>query len=185
MEIKGTALVSTKDFIEKKFGDDGYKKWLTELPEKTAKIYSESILLSQWYPLKESLIEPSQVMCDMFFKSDVKGAWEAGRHSADFSLKGIYRIFVKMGSPQFIAQRASVILPLFYKPSKMSAEMLGNTTCSIKIHEFSDICDIIENRIGGWIEMALELSGGKSRGVEITKSLTSGHEYTEFIVNFE
>jgi hypothetical protein len=96
MEVKGAALVSTKDFIYKKFGDDGFKKWLTELPENIAKIYFDSILLSKWYPLKESLTEPTQVMCDMFYNSDVKGAWETGRHSADYSLKGIYRIFVKI-----------------------------------------------------------------------------------------
>ena len=185
MEVKGAALVSTKDFIYKKFGDDGFKKWLTELPENIAKIYFDSILLSKWYPLKESLTEPTQVMCDMFYNSDVKGAWETGRHSADYSLKGIYRIFVKMGSPQFIAQKASIILPLFYKPSKMSAEMLSDKSGSIKIHEFSNICDIIENRIGGWIEMALELSGCKLESFKITKSLTAGDEFTEFIVSWK
>lgn len=185
MEIKGSALISTKDFIKKNFGDDGYEKWLTELSENTAKIYSGSILLSKWYPLKEGLIEPSRVMCNMFFKSDVKGAWQAGRHSADYSLKGIYRLFVKMGSPQFIVKKASLILPLFYKPSKMSAEMLSDKSCSVRIHEFPDICDIIENRVGGWIEMALELSGSKSNSVKITKSLTSGDEITEFIVSWK
>jgi len=185
MEVKGAALVSTNDFIKKKFGDDGYKKWLTELPENIAKMYSGPIWLSKWYPLKESLIEPTQVMCDMFYNSDVKGAWETGRHSAEYSLKGIYRIFVKMGSPQFIAKKASIILPLFYKPSNMSAEMLSDTSGSIKIHEFPDICDIIENRIGGWIEMALELSGCKLEGLKITNSLTSGDEYTDFMVNWK
>jgi len=185
MEVKGAALVSTKDFIIKKFGDTGYKKWLNELPENIAKIYFESILLSKWFPLKECLTEPTQIMCNMFYKSDVKGAWEAGRYSAEYSLRGIYRIFVKMGSPQFIAQKASLILPLFYKPSRMSVEMLSDTNGSLKIHQFSDICDIIENRIGGWIEMALELSGCKLENFKITKSLTSGDEYTEFMVNWK
>ena len=185
MEVKGAALVSTRDFIRRKFGEAGYKKWLTELHENIARIYSDSLLVSKWYPLKESLTEPTQIMCDMFYGSDVKGAWETGRHSADYSLKGIYRLFVKMGSPQFIAQKASIILPLFYKPSRMSAVMLNDTSGSIKIHEFNDICDIIENRIGGWIEMALELSGCKLVHFEIAKSLASGEEYTEFIVNWK
>jgi len=56
---------------------------------------------------------------------------------------------------------------------------------SIRINEFPEIHKIVEYRIGGWMERALEItSKNKNFSVEITKSLASGDDYTEFQVNW-
>ena len=42
---------------------------------------------------------------------------------------------------------------------------------------------VIEYRIAGWIEKALEISGCKDISVEITKSMTQNDALTEFTVH--
>lgn len=41
---------------------------------------------------------------------------------------------------------------------------------------------IIEHRIGGWMERALEICGSKNVTVRITKSMTENAEYTEYSI---
>jgi len=42
---------------------------------------------------------------------------------------------------------------------------------------------LIEKRIGGWIERAMELNGHKA-SASITKSMAAGAGVTEFVVNY-
>jgi hypothetical protein len=48
------------------------------------------------------------------------------------------------------------------------------------ITEFYPPSEVIEYRIAGWMEKALELSGCKNLKVEITRSLAKGDSLTEF-----
>ena len=119
MEVKGTAIITVPLFIKDRFGEGGLNQWIGALTPEARQVYPASVLVSSWYPLKEFLIEPLHKMCDLFCAGDLKGARESGRFSADYSLKGIYRIFVKLGSPEFMLRRAGTILPVYYTPSEM------------------------------------------------------------------
>ena len=55
----------------------------------------------------------------------------------------------------------------------------------MRIIEFPDIHEIIEYRIGGWIEYALEMHGASEIKVEITKSLTLKDPFTEYQISFK
>lgn len=99
VEVKGTAIISIPLFIKERFSVGGLNQWIDALTPEARKVYPASVLVSSWYPLKELLIEPLRKMCGLFYAGDLKGARESGRFSADYSLKGIYKIFVKLGSP--------------------------------------------------------------------------------------
>ena len=42
----------------------------------------------------------------------------------------------------------------------------------------------IENRIGGYMERAIEISGGRAPKVTVTASMTRGSSYTEYDVKW-
>ncbi len=180
MQVKGTAVASIPIFIREKFGEEGFKRWLDSISPEASKVYSSSILVSSWYPLKEILVEPSANICKLFYNGNLSGVWECGRFSAEYGLRGIYKIFVKFGSPGFLIKRASIILPTYYKPSAI--EVIENTRDYAILHitQFPEINKLIEFRIAGWMEHALEISGCKDVEIKITKSLTEGDPYTEF-----
>ena len=55
----------------------------------------------------------------------------------------------------------------------------------LHIKEFPELERLVELRICGWIERALEISGSKSVNVRITKSLTKQDAVTEIIVEWQ
>ena len=121
----------------------------------------------------------------MFYQGDYeKGAWEAGKFSAQKALTGIYKLFVKASSPGFIIQRASRIFATYYQPCQM--EVLERTETSVLLEisnmTISDI--VIEYRIGGWIEKALEISGAKNVGIKYLKSKAKGDAVTQLDIKW-
>ena len=180
MDVNGTAVISIPLFIKSKFGEEKFKFWLDSLSPEAYDVYKTSVFPSLWYPMKEILIEPTKNICDLFYNGSLNGAWESGRFSAEYGLKGIYKMFVKLSSPEFLIKKASVILPTYYRPSAM--KVIENTKgyAMVRVTEFLEMEKVIEHRMGGWMERALEICGCQEVKMEITKSITTGDPYTEF-----
>ncbi len=185
MEVKGAAIIIIPPFIKDRFGEEGFNQWIDALTPEARKVYQAPLLVSNWYPLRESLIESLRKMCDLFYDRHVKGARESGRFSADYSLKGIYKIFVKLGSPEFMLRRAGTILPVYYTPSEMKVVECQKGQGIMQITKFSEMDKVLEIRIAGWMERAVEISGGKQPSIKITRSLTAGDPLSEFVATWK
>lgn len=185
MVVKGAAVASLPHFISKKFGEDGLDKWLRSLPDDTKRVFSYPVLSSSWFPLKGVLVKPTENMCNLFYNGDVKGAWESGRYSADHGLRGIYKMFIRFGSAEYIINRATVILPTYYNPSELKVANSSKNQAVMHIIKFPEMDKIIEMRIGGWMERALELSGCNNVQVKVTQSLSGGDPLTEYITSWK
>ncbi|MFO7655834.1 MAG: hypothetical protein R6W78_02100 [Bacteroidales bacterium] len=184
MEIKGSAVKSIVEYIKKNH-PDRYQEWMVNLPEKSKKIFSEPVLPSNWYPVEEAAVIPTQHLAHMFFKSDTAtGAWQAGRFSAELALTGIYKFFVMAASPHFIISKASKILSTYYRPGDLHVVQKGDKWVMVHFSNFESASKVVENRICGWIERALEISGAKEVQVNIRKSVTKGDELTELYMTW-
>jgi hypothetical protein len=184
MDVKGTAISSIPEFIAKRFGKEGLTRWLSSLTETARKVYERPILAGNWYPLKEIMLEPTKKMCELFYHGDAKGAREGGRYSAELGLKGVYKIFVKFGSPEFLIRRASAIFTSYYQPSEMKVVAQEDKKAVVHINQFLEPSSLVENRIAGWMERALEISGCKNVNILIAQSLAKGAPYTEIIATW-
>jgi hypothetical protein len=184
MEVKGTAINSIPEFISRKFGREALSQWLNALSERARRVYGGAILSGNWYPVKEIMEEPTKKMCEMFYRGDVRGAREGGRYSAEMGLKGVYRIFVKLGSPEFLIRKASTIFTSYYQPSEMKVVAQEDRKAVVHITKFAEASLLIENRIAGWMERALEISGCKNVKILITQSLAKGSPYTEIVATW-
>lgn len=180
MEVKGTAIKTIPLFIKERFGEGGLNQWIDALTPEARKVYQAPVYPSSWYPLKEVLIEPLRKMCYLFYAGDLKGARESGRFSADHSLKGIYKLFVKLGSPQFVVRQAASILATYYNPSEIKVVECQKGQAIVQITKFPDMNQLVETRIVGWMERGLEISGAEQPNIKITKSLTAGDPLSEF-----
>lgn len=185
MQVKGAAVETIPKFVKSKFGDEGYRKWLDSLPAETRKQFEFMILSSKWYPLKEMLVEPTIKICDLFYQGNINGAVEQGRFSAEHGLVGIYKVFIKLGSPGFIIDRASTIMSSYYENSAIEVMEKGDKRIRLHITKFDEPSKVVENRIKGWIERALEMSSAKNPKLVIFKSMADGADVTEFIVTWE
>jgi hypothetical protein len=55
----------------------------------------------------------------------------------------------------------------------------------MQITKFPDMDRVLEIRIAGWMERAIEISGGKQPDIKITKSLTTGDPLSEFLATWK
>ena len=132
------------------------------------------------------MIKPSRIAADLFFEKDVKKiSWEIGRYSAEIGLKGIYKVFILIATPQYIMKRGGKILASFYEPSVLQVGEERNNGVNLEITEFPDPSEVAEHRIGGWIEKALEICGVKNISIEVPKSLLKGDDKTIYVVDWE
>lgn len=183
MEIKGSAVKSIPDYL-KKHHPDKYSIWMNALPDKSKKIFSEPVVPSNWYSLQDAAIIPSETVGQILFNDGVKGAWECGRFSAETALTGVYKVFIKAASPFFIIERASRIFSTYYQPCTMVVADKGEDYVVLCITQFEEPSKLVEARIGGWIERAMEIHGVGFVTVDIEKSLTRGDPTTEILVKW-
>ena len=162
-----------------------YEWWLDKLSPEVARTFRFNLSASGWYPLHEYLVEPTEAYCYMFHNGDMKGAWEQGKFNADYSLNGMYKIFMKLGSVEFIMNRAVKILPAFYKPSALEVLEAGGNSCVVRITEFPEINKLIEYRLAGWLDGALKIHGCRNGRVEISESIADGGHSTDFHLTWE
>ena len=149
MNIKGTALISTLNYV-KKYHLDKYEDFLFELPEKTQVMFQEGILASNWYPIKELYIESTKTITKLFFDGDEdKAAYELAKNGGQEALKDIYKVFVKIASMDFVSKRLDSIFATYYSEEGLSIEDNGKTKI-FKISGFKKDEAIIW--IAGWAE---------------------------------
>ena len=184
MEVKGTAIASLPEFIRKKFGKDAFAQWLNSISDAARKVYSGPVLIGSWYPVKEIMVEPTKKMCDLFYRGDMRGAWESGRFSAEMGLKGVYKLFVKLGSPEFLVRKASMVFTSYYQPSEMKVVSQEGNKATVHIVKFPEPSSVVEYRIAGWMERALEISGCKTVKIQIGQSLAQGGSLTEIVATW-
>ena len=185
VQVKGDAIISIPIFIIKKFGKSKYIKWLNLISPEAKKVYSSPINKSDWYPMQEIIVEPTLKVCDLFYNKSLRGAWESGRFSAEYGLKGIYKVLVRLSSPLVLIKKGTSILPSYYKPSELEIVEHSKGRCVVHIKKFPGISQCIEYRIAGWMERAVEITGCKHVTVKITKSLANHDRYTEYIVTWK
>jgi hypothetical protein len=185
MNAKGTLVSSIDRFVKEKF-PDGYKNWLGRLPDTSKKVYTGTVMATEWYPLEAAVVAPTQLVGEMFYNGDIqKAAWESGRHSAEVALTGIYKVFVLIATPQYIMKRGGKIMTSFYDPSTLV--IAGERPKGVDVHitEFPSANEVVEHRIGGWMQRALEICGCKNVVTDMPRSLTKGDELTEYIINWD
>lgn len=183
MKIKGTAVKSIPDFVQSRYPDQ-YKNWFTQLPPDSQKLFRDGISTANWYDMNHAATIPTQKVGEVIFKDIKKGAWESGRYSAEVALNGIYKLYVKFASPEHIIERAGRVFSAYYEGSDMRVLNSSKKNVEVAIMQLTNIHEVIEYRIGGWMEKALEITGCKDLKIEIKSSLSKGADKTLYVITW-
>jgi hypothetical protein len=185
MRVKGTAVRSIQEFVQTQYSSK-YAEWLNAMPEASKVIMSKPVYVSDWYSVKDAAIEPTIAIGKVIFNGDaIKAGWETGRYSSESALKGVYKIFIKLATPQFIIARAGQILPSYYDPALLSIKETGAKHVIMIVTKLPVNNEILEARISGWVQKALEITGCKNVKISPTKSMTKGDSITELMITWD
>ena len=179
-EVSGLSLKTFPLFVKDKFKEEGLEKWNNALSEALKDVYARPIIgFDDWFDFNAFFIAPMQLVCDLFYDGDEKSAWEMGRFSADYALKGVLKVFVRMGTTLFLMKRAATIISKYYKPMDMAVIKSDKNFAILSIVNFPDYHKLLEYRICGWIERALEISGCTNINIDVIKTMDDGDDTVE------
>ena len=159
MEIKGTSVRGTYEYV-KRFFPDRFEEWIENLPLSAQEIFKGLILTNKWYSLNDGFVVPIKLVSDMFYSSnEVTTGYIMGKYHASVTLTGVYKLFVR-NSPWYIIEKGFNVFATYFQPAKIEIIKIGKNNIALHFISFPEPHKIIDAAISGWIDGALEISGG-------------------------
>ncbi|OYT10368.1 MAG: hypothetical protein B6I18_09500 [Bacteroidetes bacterium 4572_112] len=160
--VKGTGVISTRTYVESKH-NDRYKSWLKSLPKKSNDIYTKAINSTNWYNIEDAYLSPMEQIAKSFFDGDEKtAALDVGKYSAEYALKGVYKVFLMRASPQTLMKASKRIASIYYNNVKVSIDNVKKKSLIINCTRITTKNKIFDYRTIGWCIKALELTHCKN-----------------------
>jgi hypothetical protein len=181
-EIKGTVLIDTLQAIKARAGEPEVAKILAQLDGEGKAVFGGLISPSSWYPL--------DIFVD-FLEADIRETASGNREVLiarsekviEGQLHGIYKVFVKLGSPEFVIKRISAVHSTYFRGVQIIPEIEDNRAV-IKYVGFKSGHAIMGYVILGFYRKALEICGAKDVRVNFTIPISAGAEYAELIITW-
>ncbi|MGE0077625.1 MAG: hypothetical protein AB7S48_07185 [Bacteroidales bacterium] len=180
IKVKGTGLISTRSYVKEMYAER-YSEWLKSLPQKCQLLYSRVIDSSDWFNVEEMYYLPLVRIAEMFFGgNEHKAAIEVGKYSAEFGLKGPYKVFLAVSTPQFLMNASKRIISMYFKPVNVEITDVSSKSLIFTATRVYPKSEIIDYRAIGWCIRALELAGCRN----VTYQTTPNEDPSEFSVKF-
>lgn len=185
MQVKGTSIKTTRDFVKSKF-PNRFDEWIKSLPLESQNIYNSVVRIADWYDIHAAYYEPMNKITELFYSNNAqKAGEELGLFSAKIALTGIYKVFLLVATPQYLINRALRMMGTFYTPSEVEVSEVLNRIVVIKIKKFEGITKTLEYRFAGWCVKSLELCNCKNISYNITSFLSEGQPTTTIEFKWE
>ena len=184
-KVKGSALKASLAFLEAKLGRDKARAVLVKLPDYDRNILESPIMQSNWYEFS-LLAKLMDAAAPEIGPAGPRGlAWEMGRFSADFGLKGLYRIFLKVADPHYVIRKSSQLFTTYYDSGEMAAEQVENKRALMCLRKFNEPNKAFCDRLCGFMERTMELSGCENVSLTHPKCLARGDSSCDFLATWE
>lgn len=179
--VKGKAVLDAVAVVREKHGPAGVDAVVAVLPPEVREVFRGSILANEWYPLDAMTS----------FMTAGNRAYNGGDESAIVSrservieqqLAGIYRIFVRFGSPEFIIKRLNALSQTYFEGVQVEPRFDGERRANVRYVGFGAAHRIIEPALLGFYRKALQLSGAKDVSARIAVPLSAGKGYLEVAI---
>jgi hypothetical protein len=183
-EVKGSVVNDSIKAVQAHFGDQAYHTILGQLKDETRAHFEQpSILSSSWFSL-DAFTE--------FLEMDVK-VTAHGREQelikraemvVEKQLSGIYKVFIRFGSPQFVLNRLSIIHQTYFRGIAAAVVMPCPGKAVVKYTGFAKQHRLIGLTIIGFYRKALEISGAREVDAKFTTSIEDEKGYCELSLSW-
>jgi hypothetical protein len=170
-KVKGSTVLPRLDYVKQKGGD--LEKILSLVNPDFAREVKKGILLNTWYDFS-GYLELSRGADEVMGKGDLALVWDMGRFSAEYAFRGIYKMFYKIGTPEWVMKMGMSVWKQYYDTGKAQVVMekvAKGKQARVCIEGYDPAAkgfDVFWRSVGGWTERSIELSGGKN--VKVTKA---------------
>jgi len=179
VRIKGTALSSAHRYVAERFGQDTWRTVVATLAADERQQIEGGILVSAWYPFA-LFMRIVRVLEAQLGPQVPRLHREMGRAAADYGLTTFYKIFFKVGSPQFIVSRAAKVWRTYNSSGEMPVPVCEHGHAVVELVGFEDPARELCERLPGFFERTVELSGGRDVKLVHSKCVNRGESNCRF-----
>ena len=181
VQIKGSAIKETINQIKARNGEDALQKIFDLLDEETLTVCQGEIYSSSWYPLAiftRFLEVEIKVLADGREEMITRGSEVV----IEKQLRGIYKAFVKLGSPEFVMKRIAAVHATYFQGVPIEVNLQGPGKAVVRYTGFEKQHRIMGFAIIGFFKKALEISGAKDVVLRFTVPIEEGKEFAELSI---
>ena len=183
VQIKGSAIKETINQIKSRSGEDALQKILGLLDEETRTMCRGEIYSSSWYSLDlftRFLEVEIRVLADGREEMITRGSEVV----IEKQLRGIYKVFVKLGSPEFVIKQIAAVHATYFHGVPIEVHMQGPGKALVRYTGFEKQHRIMGFAIIGFFKKALEISGAKDVVLRFTTPIEEGKEFAELSIGW-
>jgi hypothetical protein len=184
VEVKGSVVSDSIKAVKEHFGEQAYTAIVSQLQGEARELFERaSILSSSWYSL-DAFTE--------FLEKDIKVTARGNEQELvkraevviERQLSGIYKMFIRLGSPQFVLNRISVVHQTYFRGVDIAVSFPGPDKAILKYTGFAKQHRLIGLTIIGFYRKALEISGAKDVVAKFTTLIEQGMGYCELALTW-
>ena len=156
MKIKGASIKGLYDYMKLTFPDK-FNEWIEQLPEKSKKIYTSKILVSQMYPIDEAIIIPTKIASELIGKTPEEISFDSSVQGVKDALKGFLKIVTKINTIAFLFNRAKTFFYTYYDQGKIQISQQKKNKAGLLIWQIPKEYKIILWRVYGWMYQVIKI----------------------------
>lgn len=170
MKVKGTSVKSTLQYV-KEVHPDYLQQWLDALPDNIRQLMLNPIMSTQWFQIEDGMIIPTETLAKIISEPDINiVARKIGAYTAKIGLKSVYKVFVKVASPNYVLRRSQRVFNTYYSEGKFITIVDEAKRAVFDVIGFKKQHETVFSRICGWLDETLIITN--SRKGNVTYSVT-------------
>ena len=159
--VKGSAFHSRLSWLLLQGGEAGLRRVQAQVNDEFSQVLAQGIRMADWYSF-DWYVELNLALDRIYGDGDLALVKTLGRHGAEANLTTIYRLFFKVGTVKWILARAARIWGLHYDTGQLLVREFPGKEVELEIANFATPHRVHCLSVQGWVERAVELSGGEN-----------------------
>jgi len=164
MKVKGNVLIARKNFVEERFGAEGWERLLGSLPDADRAQLSVPLSAVGWYPFGIGQRLDAAIV-KVLANGDHNVFKRMGAASALSNLTTVHKHFLVKGNPQAFLAHAPLIYKFYYDTGRREYEQLGPNSGTLTTYDADTFSHVDCLTVVGWYEQALKMCGAKEATV--------------------
>lgn len=176
---KGTVWLSTKLFVEKRFGKAVLDDCFGRLPEDDRKLLGGVVPVG-WYPIEPTL-RFHRIVDERLGDGNLSLCREMGAFSADWQLNSFHKLFLRFQRPAFLVERATQMWSTYHDTGRWELDVAEERRFDGRLVDFAVPDPVFAVRLEGWLRRAFELCGARDVRVQETRLRDAGGSVYEYV----
>jgi uncharacterized protein (TIGR02265 family) len=161
---KGTDVIALRKILQER-GPEFERGFQQSLNPELRELYI-NIMATSWTPVeKQTALYAAAAQA--LYPGDPEPLRQLGRAMAQRSFTGIYKIFLRLPTIQFIMSRTAEVWRTYYDAGEAAVENMANHQGEFVVRKFPELPRQMREVICGHLSVILELTGAKQSAVTL------------------